>query len=153
MSTPATHTPDTRTDAPSRIEHLRVPHIPEAVSAVRRRARTVLAGWRVPTSEADDALLVISELTTNAIVHALPPAVLRLSMPDDDSYRGLRIEVTDAGPVGRRGPTPGGPHLADHHESGRGTGIVAALSIRHGISRHPGRTTRWAVLHVTARSR
>ncbi|MFF4364196.1 ATP-binding protein [Streptomyces sp. NPDC001604] len=150
MSTPATHPPDAETEPPSRIEDLRVPHIPEAVSAVRRRARTVLTRWLVPPSTADDALLVISELTTNAIVHAQPPAVLRLSMPEDGHRGGLRIEVTDAGPVCRRRPSHPGPHPADHHENGRGTGIVAALSTRHGISRHPGRTTRWAVLHVTA---
>ncbi|MER6425622.1 ATP-binding protein [Streptomyces sp. NPDC001137] len=150
MSTPATHTPDTETRPPSRIEDLSVPHIPEAVYAVRRRARTVLARWRVPRSTADDALLVISELTTNAIVHALPPAVLRLSMPQDGTCGGIRIEVTDAGPVCRGFSAPGGPHLAEHQEHGRGTGIVAALSTRHGISRHPERTTRWAVLHVMA---
>ncbi|MGW2724843.1 ATP-binding protein [Streptomyces sp. NPDC001492] len=150
MSTPAAHTPDTGTRPPSRTEDLWVPHIPEAVSAVRRRARTVLARWRVPTSTADDALLVISELTTNAIVHALPPAVLRLSMPQDGTCRGLRIEVTDAGPVCRRRSAPDDPHLAEHRENGRGTGIIAALATRHGISRHPERTTSWAVLHVMA---
>ncbi|GAA2480378.1 ATP-binding protein [Streptomyces longisporus] len=150
MSTPATHTPDAGTEPPSRIEDLRVPHIPEAVSVVRRRARTVLARWLVPPATTDDALLVISELTTNAIVHAQPPAVLRLSIPEDGHCGGLRIEVTDAGPVRRRRPSRRGPHLAEHHENGRGTGIVAALSTRHGISCRPGRTTRWAVLHVTA---
>ncbi|MGW2567758.1 ATP-binding protein [Streptomyces sp. NPDC001537] len=130
-----------------------MPHIPEAVSVVRRRARTVLARWRVPPSTAYDALLVISELTTNAIVHAQPPAVLRLSLPEEGHRGGLRIEVTDAGPVRRRPPSRPGPHLAGHPENGRGAGIVAALSTRRGISRHPGRITRWAVLHVTARGR
>jgi hypothetical protein len=57
---------------------------------------------------------------------------------------------TDAGPVRRRRPSPGGPHLAEHHENGRGTGIVAALSTRHGMFRHYETTTRRAVLHVTA---
>ncbi|MFF4800453.1 ATP-binding protein [Streptomyces sp. NPDC001351] len=150
MSTPATHTPDAETQPTTRIEDLRVPHVPEAVSAVRRRARAVLARWLVPTSTADDALLVISELTTNAIVHALPPTVLRLSMPEDGTCDALRVEVTDAGPVRRQGSSRRGPHVAELLENGRGTGIVAALSARHGISRHPGRTTRWAVLHVTA---
>jgi anti-sigma regulatory factor (Ser/Thr protein kinase) len=136
-------------DEPSRVEHVcALPHIPEAVSAVRRRARTVLAQWRVPTSTADDALLVISELATNAIVHALPPAVLRMSLPEADSHRALRIEVTDAGPGPRRRPPP--PDPAEHRENGRGTDIVAVLSARHGISHHPERTTRWADLHLGA---
>ncbi|MCD9876060.1 ATP-binding protein [Streptomyces guryensis] len=149
MSASATSTPDADPAPPSRAEHVcALPHIPEAVSAVRRRARTVLAQWRVPAPTADDALLMISELTTNAIVHALPPAVLRLSMPKDGDCRALRIEVTDAGPVPQRRPSPDGPHPAEHNENGRGTGIVATLSKRHGISRYPDRTTRWAVLHA-----
>ncbi|MER5452443.1 ATP-binding protein [Streptomyces sp. NPDC002764] len=148
VSVPATSTPDAHDTLPSRVEHVcAMPHVPEAVSAVRRRARTVLAQWRVPTLTVDDALLVISELTTNAIVHAMPPAVLRLSLPEAGS-RALRIEVTDAGPVPQRRPWPDGPHPVEHKENGRGTGIVAGLSARHGISCHPERTTRWADLHI-----
>lgn len=151
MSTTATSTPDALMDPPSRVEHVcALPHIPEAVSAVRRRARTVLAQWRVPTPTADDVLLVISELATNAIVHALPPAVLRLSLPEADSHRALRIEVTDAGPLPQRRPPPEEPQPAEHRENGRGTHIVAVLSARHGTSRHPERTTRWADLPIEA---
>ncbi|WP_406369359.1 ATP-binding protein [Streptomyces sp. NBC_00647] len=149
MSVPATSTSHADIAAPTRAELVcALSHIPEAVSAVRRRARAVLAQWRVPTPTADDALLVISELTTNAIVHALPPAVLRLSMPEVGSRRALRIEVTDAGPVPLRRTLPDGPHPAEHKENGRGTGIVAALSTRHGTSRRPERTTRWADFHM-----
>jgi anti-sigma regulatory factor (Ser/Thr protein kinase) len=149
MSIPATSTSDADTAPLSRAEHVcALPHMPETVSAVRRRARTVLAQWRVPTPTADAALLVISELTTNAIVHALPPAVLRLSMPEVGSCRALRIEVTDAGPGPQRRTSPDGAHPCEHKENGRGNGIVAALSTRHGISSHPERTTRWADLHL-----
>ncbi|EST27295.1 ATP-binding protein [Streptomyces roseochromogenus] len=149
MSAPAPSTSDAPVDPPAWVEHVcPLPHIPEAVCAVRRRARTVLAQWRVPTPTADDALLVISELTTNAIVHARPPAVLRLSLPAPGHRRALRIEVTDAGPVPRRRPSHDDLHPAEHRENGRGTDIVAALSARHGISHHPERTTRWADLHM-----
>jgi anti-sigma regulatory factor (Ser/Thr protein kinase) len=138
-------------DPPTRVEHVcPLPHIPEAVSAVRRRARTVLTQWRVPTPTADDALLVISELTTNAIVHALPPAVLRLALPEVGGRRALRIEVSDAGSAPGRRPSQDGLHPAEHRENGRGSDIVAALSVRHGMARHRERTTRWAVLHMGA---
>ncbi|MFI5688661.1 ATP-binding protein [Streptomyces sp. NPDC051636] len=102
----------------------------------------------MPTPTVDDALLVISELTTNAIVHALPPAVLRLSLPEVGIPCALRIEVTDARPAPRRRPSPAALHLAEHRENGRGTDIVAALSAQHGMFRHPERTTRWADLHM-----
>ncbi|WP_316756676.1 ATP-binding protein [Streptomyces herbicida] len=107
-----------------------------AVSALRRRARTLLAQWRVPATTVDDALLVISELTTNAIAHALPPAVLRLSVPEAAGSRALRIEVTNAGPAAQRHPHDS-PHPCEHRENGRGTDIVAALCPQHGISRPP----------------
>lgn len=151
MSVPATNPSDAEETQPSRAELVcALPHIPEAVSVIRRRARTVLAQWRVPTSTADDALMVISELTTNAIVHALPPTVLRLSLPEVGGRRALRIEVTDSGPLPQRRPSHDSPRPAEHRENGRGTGIVAALSARHGISRRSERTTRWAVLPTRA---
>ncbi|MER7155195.1 ATP-binding protein, partial [Streptomyces lydicus] len=75
-----------------------LPHIPEAVSVVRRRIRTVLADWNLAPDLTEDALLVISELITNAVVHAVPPATLRLSRVGADGRSGLRIEVIDAGP-------------------------------------------------------
>ncbi|WP_367318216.1 ATP-binding protein [Streptomyces sp. HUAS ZL42] len=152
MSVPATNTSDAEMApmaTPSRAELVcALPHIPEAVSVVRRRARTVLTQWRVPTPTVDDALLVISELATNAIVHARPPAVLRLRLPEVGGRRALRVEVTDAGPVPRRRPSHADAPPSEHKENGRGTDIVAALSARHGMSRHPERTTRWADLHM-----
>ncbi|ATW46762.1 ATP-binding protein [Streptomyces peucetius subsp. caesius ATCC 27952] len=148
MTTPATTTSDTSVARHPRTEHiLPLPHIPETVSAVRHRARTVLARWALPTETADDAILVISEPITNAIAHARPPAVLLLSMPEADGRHALRVEVTDAGPLPRPRRSPESPPPAEH---GRGTGIIAALSMRHGISRHLHRMTRWAELHVAS---
>lgn len=122
-----------------------LPHIPEAVGFVRRRAQMVLTGWNMPPGTVDDAVLVISELVTNAVSHALPPAVLQLSRTGAEGLRALRIEVTDAGPAaGARRPVDGG----QPGEHGRGSGIVTALSVRHGIRAHRGRVTRWADLQA-----
>ncbi|MEV7689747.1 ATP-binding protein [Streptomyces bungoensis] len=115
----------------------------DAVSALRRWARAVLADWSVAEAVAEDALLVVSELLTNAVVHALPPAVLRLSW-DGRAGRGtLRVEVTDAGPARPAGQPPAG---IDPDEHGRGEEIVHALAERHGVRVHPGGITRWADL-------
>ncbi|MEU9797226.1 ATP-binding protein [Streptomyces sparsogenes] len=95
----------------------------------------------MPPDLADDALLVVSELITNAVVHALPPASLCLSWQGGRAACAVRIEVTDAGPALRRhhGGSPRQPE-----ESGRGTAIVAALSARSGTTTCQGGTTRWA---------
>jgi anti-sigma regulatory factor (Ser/Thr protein kinase) len=114
-----------------------------AVPDIRRRAGAVLAAWRVSPDVVEDALLVVSELLTNAIVHALPPAVLRLSWLRDAGLGTLRIEVTDTGPARTAGQPPAG---IDPDEHGRGEGIVHALATRYGIQIRPGAVTRWADL-------
>ncbi|MET8244311.1 ATP-binding protein [Streptomyces sp. NPDC005202] len=118
-----------------------LPHAPEAVSAVRRRVRAVLSGWSLPTDVADDVLLVVSELVTNALVHALPPATLQLWWLPADGHRTVRVEVTDKGPAAPAGPSASAP---DPDEHGRGLGIVTALSARCGVRADPGGTSRWA---------
>jgi anti-sigma regulatory factor (Ser/Thr protein kinase) len=93
---------------------------------------------------------VISELVTNAIAHALPPAVLRLSLPTADvGQKALRVEVTDGGPTLAAGPAPAdAPSVLA--ECGRGGGIVGALTLQHGIFYRAARVTRWADLPVAA---
>jgi anti-sigma regulatory factor (Ser/Thr protein kinase) len=120
-----------------------LPPFAGAVSAVRRRVTAVLADWKVSPAIVEDALLVVSELLTNAIVHALPPAALRLLWVPGDGPGVLRIEVTDAGPARPAGQAPG---WADPDEHGRGEEIVHALATRHGIRVRPGGFTRWADL-------
>ncbi|MDF2269650.1 ATP-binding protein [Streptomyces coacervatus] len=122
-----------------------LPHTPGAVSVVRRRIRSILADWNLAADIAEDVLLVVSELLTNAIVHALPPTTLRLSRShaDMDVCRAVRVEVTDRGPV-----TPAGlsASAVDPDEHGRGLGIVTALAARCGVDVHAGGTSRWAEL-------
>lgn len=120
-----------------------MPPVAGAVPDVRRRAGAVLAAWQVSPDVVEDALLVVSELLTNAIVHALPPAVLRLSWTRDAGLGTLRIEVTDSGPARTAGEPPAG---IDPDEHGRGEEIVHALATRYGIHTHPGAVTRWADL-------
>ncbi|WP_067279760.1 ATP-binding protein [Streptomyces jeddahensis] len=128
------------------IEHVcPVPHIPEAVAAVRQHARTVLADWKLPPDTTEDALLVVSELVTNAVTHARPQTVLRLAWTRLDGRRALRIEVTDGGPVSLAER----PADLQPDEHGRGIPIVAALSARHGVRSDCGGVTRWADIETS----
>ncbi|MFB0614490.1 ATP-binding protein [Streptomyces sp. AGS-58] len=122
-----------------------LPPVAGAVSAVRRRVAAVLAEWSVCPDIVEDSLLVVSELVTNAVIHARPPAELRLSWLWGDAGRTLRVEVTDAGPA-----LPAGCSLpgTDPDEHGRGEAIVHALATRHGIRVHRAGITRWAELVV-----
>ncbi|MFE1749407.1 ATP-binding protein [Streptomyces anandii] len=117
-----------------------LPQAPGGVSAVRRRVRQVLSGWNLPTEAAEDVLLVVSELVTNALVHARPPATLRLCRVPVQGRRAVRVEVTDQGAAAAPGPLS----APDPDEHGRGLGIVTALSARCGVLTHRGGTSRWA---------
>lgn len=120
-----------------------LPHTPGAVSGIRRHIRAVLVGWNLAADLTEEILLVVSELLTNAIVHALPPATLRLSLSGADRCGAVRVEVTDMGPV-----IPAGvpASAVDPDEHGRGLAIVTALAARCGVHVHSGGTSRWAEL-------
>ncbi|GAA5703521.1 ATP-binding protein [Streptomyces avermitilis] len=133
--------------APSvEVEHvIPLPHAPRAASAVRRHVHTVLAGWNLRAEDAEDVLLVVSELLTNAIIHALPPARLRLSRVLVGGRAAVRVEVTDTGPAA---PARLSAAALDPDEHGRGICIINALSARCGVVVHTGGTSRWAEVLV-----
>ncbi|GAA3723509.1 ATP-binding protein [Streptomyces tremellae] len=93
---------------------------------------------------AEDVLLVVSELVTNACLHAEGPERLRVST----AAKVLRLEVTDRG-EGR--PEPRTPHRAGR-PGGHGMFIVQRLCLDWGV-RHdpdvPGKTV-WAELAAPA---
>lgn len=119
-----------------------LPAVPVAVGTARRIVRDLLTAWGVPGEVRDDVLLVISELVTNALVHA---AGERISCRLRRTAERVRIEVEDqdGGPglpvVGRPGP---------HEQHGRGLFLVEALSSDWGVTAVPDRPARvvWAEL-------
>ncbi|MER7576958.1 ATP-binding protein [Streptomyces sp. NPDC126514] len=128
------------------VEHiLPVPHAAGAVSSLRRHVRAVLTDWKLTGDVLEDVLLVVSELLTNAIVHALPPATLRLTRGPVDQRGVVRVEVTDTGPAPPEQMRTG---ACDPDEHGRGLGIVTTLSVRCGVQVHSGGTSRWAEVLV-----
>ncbi|MFB7504656.1 ATP-binding protein [Streptomyces broussonetiae] len=102
-------------------------------------------GW-LPAATADqraageDVLLVVSELVTNACLHAEGPDELVLVRYD----KVLRLEVSDRG-TGE--PAPRTPHRAGR-PGGHGMFIVQRLCLDWGVVRVPGRAgkTVWAEL-------
>jgi Histidine kinase-like ATPase domain len=59
-------------DVPTSSATMAVPHGPASVSAARRRLRKDLAEHQVPDVVIDDAVLILSELLSNACRHARP---------------------------------------------------------------------------------
>ncbi|AVH58804.1 MULTISPECIES: SpoIIE family protein phosphatase [Streptomyces] len=136
---------------------------PLAPGAARRFLHGALADWAqlaLPGTEiiddrlTEDALVVVSELVTNAVVHAGTDVELlcHLEGRADGAPGPLVVEVSDQHPsrgvcddsIQRPYGTP---------EYGRGLRLVAALSEAWGITYRPGIKTVWARLLVDAGGR
>ncbi|CAM5349372.1 non-specific serine/threonine protein kinase OS=Streptomyces alboniger OX=132473 GN=CP975_14035 PE=3 SV=1 [Streptomyces alboniger] len=106
-------------------------------------------GW-LPAASADqraaaeDVLLVVSELVTNACLHAEGPDELRIACDN----KVIRLEVSDKG-TGQ--PSPRTPHRAGR-PGGHGMFIVQRLCLDWGVVRSPGAAgkTVWAELGAPA---
>lgn len=92
------------------------PARPSSVGAARRFCEQTLEGWGVVCP---DATTVISELVTNAVVHAGTSYVVELALIG----RRVRVGVTDGGEPEVRLRRPGREALG-----GRGLVLVQALS-------------------------
>jgi anti-sigma regulatory factor (Ser/Thr protein kinase) len=110
-----------------------------AVARLRHRAGEVLADWGVPQDLGDEALLLLSELVTNALLHARPPVEVRLSR----DRRHLTLEVHDgAATLPRRSR----PTVDDEH--GRGLLLVSLMAQRWGTRPTPHGKAVWCVLDL-----
>ncbi|GIH71438.1 ATP-binding protein [Sphaerimonospora thailandensis] len=120
-----------------------VPHMLGAAGVVRRRAQNVLAAWGIPAAAAQEALLVISELVTNAVLYGLPPAELRLCLHRQGVRTVVRVEVANAG-AGLASAWPDSAPRA--RDRGCANSVVKALAIRDGTDSLSGTIIRWAEL-------
>ncbi|MFF8952597.1 SpoIIE family protein phosphatase [Streptomyces sp. NPDC014940] len=102
----------------------RLPARDDAPARARAQVSALLRRWRTRDDTRDNALLLVSELVTNAVRFATGPVTVRLIR----SGNGLLCEVGDTG-NGRPRLRRGGP-LAD---GGRGLHVVHGLTSRWGV--------------------
>ncbi len=112
--------------------------------------RAQLCGGGVPETVVDDAVLILSELLSNACKHGRP---LGGALAGDGDVRAawrvdpggrLVVEVTDGG--GPTRPAPATPSVTAH--GGRGLNIVTALAADWGVRDDiHGEVTVWVVVH------
>ncbi|MFD3495899.1 ATP-binding protein [Streptomyces sp. NPDC058690] len=116
---------------------------PKTVSEARRQLRSALNGWQVPEEAVDTAVLITSELVTNAIRHCDNQHLVHLQVTDDGVE--LLLEVSDPS---RNPPRPVVP--PPHAESGRGLFLVRAAASEFGARhRDPVGKTVWATVSRT----
>ncbi|MFJ2266349.1 ATP-binding protein [Streptomyces sp. NPDC098085] len=127
-----------------------VPHGPAGVGQARHRMREQLRGHGVPDSVVDDAVLILSELLSNACRHGRPLG-RHTDVGDGDvraAWRvdragGLTVEVTDGG--GPTRPIPATPSVTAR--GGRGLNIISALAEQWGVRDSvSGEVTVWVLV-------
>ncbi|HEU4568026.1 MAG TPA: ATP-binding protein [Marmoricola sp.] len=109
----------------------------EAVADARRFADRTLARWGVDEETAADAVLCLSELVTNALIHTESGCEVRILL----DHGILTTAVRDGGSGGLAGAV--GDPLRVH---GRGLQVVDALADRWGSRLDTVGTTVWFVL-------
>jgi hypothetical protein len=107
--------------------------VPSSAAVARDFADETLGGWGCDAF-VDATRLLVSELVTNAVLHARTDieVVVRLLRT------GVRVEVHDASPA-----TPVVRHYDDEAMTGRGLALVDELARRWGVDRVEGGKSVW----------
>ena len=108
-----------------------IPYSGSSAAVARDDVRRALAGWR--DDRVDDAVLLVTELVSNAVIHGQPGLELAIDL----DHERVRVSVTDTGSdMPKRKPTWAGGH--------RGLEIVAMLSDSWGYDElNAGGKTVW----------
>jgi len=113
----------------------KLPGHPSAVPAARRFASQHLLDFDGRPEVVDTARLLVTELATNAVLHASSPIRLTVESHDDS----IRVEVRDDDPGTIDQPTA----PAIDATSGRGLWLVDALACAWGVNRNERGKTIW----------
>jgi anti-sigma regulatory factor (Ser/Thr protein kinase) len=107
-----------------------LPQDARAPSVARRVVGATLERWGL-TPLLDRALLVVSELSANAVRHGVPP--VRLLLQRYDSRLRLALHDHDSTP-----PTLAPDEVSTDATSGRGMLLVSASADDNGVTEYPG---------------
>jgi anti-sigma regulatory factor (Ser/Thr protein kinase) len=112
-----------------------------APSRARRFVAETLRGWDVPKTVSDDAVLLVSELVTNALLHARSAPVIECTSREGR----VRFAVHDTSPT-----VPRRRHYTPDAVTGRGLALVEALASRWGTDPAPDGKRVWFELDIAA---
>ncbi|MEU4925527.1 SpoIIE family protein phosphatase [Streptomyces yokosukanensis] len=121
-----------------------LPGSPHAPGSARALVQAALAeASDVSARLADDALAVVSELVTNAVVHAGTDVEVDWRLEEDGAFV---VEVHDRHPSRAPRDPLGGEAAYDTPEYGRGLRLVTTLAESWGVTYRTGAKTVWARL-------
>ncbi|MFI2370307.1 SpoIIE family protein phosphatase [Streptomyces sp. NPDC018833] len=117
---------------------------PERIAAARQHLRELLHDWS-DEEQVDSAVLMVSEMVTNVLVHTDGNALLAAEIAHGDKSRRLRVEVTD--------PSDELPHKRRPGEmasSGRGLVLMEVLADAWGVDPRGEGKSIWFELYEPA---
>lgn len=114
-----------------------LPGQPASVPAARRFVRQALTSWG-EDAVLDDAMLVVSELITNAVLHAQGEVTVRVTLSREGS---VQVDVVDGSARLPRARGYGGEST-----TGRGLRMVADIAQAWGVEPGPAGKRVWARL-------
>jgi anti-sigma regulatory factor (Ser/Thr protein kinase) len=123
-----------------------LPAVPVSVAAARRNVRELLSEWGISRETCDNAVLVTSELVTNALTHTESDLIVcRLRTAGDLIHLEVEDQNRSRTLPARRQPKP-------DDQGGRGLLLVGMLSSDWGVRDAPQGTGRivWAELPTDA---
>jgi Anti-sigma regulatory factor (Ser/Thr protein kinase) len=122
-----------------------LPYAPSSVAVARQRLSADLRARGIFAAVADDAVLVMSELLSNALRHAHPLPSGQVRVAWDFSDGNVEVRVSDGGAA--TAPRAGRATLSSL--GGRGLGIVEYLAESWGVRYDGDCTTVWAVVRAS----
>jgi GAF domain len=120
--------------------------VPAAAAAARRFVRDTLCSWELagerrgpgdrdePDTLVDDAVLLTSELVTNAVLHAGTPVQVTCRLLGDLSGGAVEIAVLDRRPAQIRPDRPHSAAEAAERTNGRGLQLPSELASAWGVT-------------------
>jgi anti-sigma regulatory factor (Ser/Thr protein kinase) len=123
-----------------------LPHAPASVAVARQRLTADLDAAGVVHAAVGDAVLVVSELLSNAIRHARPLPGARVQVAWAVDNGSVEVAVSDGGAPTRPYPA----HASVSALGGRGLDVVEYLARTWGVRADSQGLTVWAVLPAPA---
>ncbi|WP_326766547.1 SpoIIE family protein phosphatase [Streptomyces sp. NBC_01591] len=114
---------------------------PERIAAARQQLRDLLHDWADP-EQVDAAVLMISEMATNVLVHTDGDALMLAQATGEHGERRLRVEVSDGSDELPHKRRPG-----EMASSGRGLVLMEMLADAWGVDPRGSGKSIWFELH------
>jgi anti-sigma regulatory factor (Ser/Thr protein kinase) len=136
--------------------------VPAAAAAARRFVRDTLESWDLTGNGdnsggrdalVDDAVLLTSELVTNAVLHAGTPVQVTCRLLGDGPDRSLEIAVLDRCPAQLRPDLPHTVGEAAERTNGRGLQLPSELASAWGVTYAREAKAVWFRMDLAGRGR